>query len=157
MKLILLNVGKTDESYLISGMQVYEKRLKHYCSFENTFVNVPPPSAKAPAAQVKQKEAEAILKKLKPDDYVVLLDENGRQFKSSGFAQWLNLQMIKGCKRLVFVTGGAFGFHESIMERAAESISLSQMTFPHQLVRLIFVEQLYRAFSILRNEPYHNE
>jgi 23S rRNA (pseudouridine1915-N3)-methyltransferase len=157
MKIILLNVGKTDESYLISGMQVYEKRLKHYCSFENAFVTPPPPSARAPVFQVKQKEAEAILKKLKPDDYVVLLDENGRQFKSAGFAQWLNLQMVKGFKRLVFITGGAFGFHESVVERSAESISLSQMTFPHQLARLIFVEQLYRAFSILRNEPYHNE
>lgn len=157
MKISLLNTGKTDDRFVLEGCEVYSKRLIHYCSFENTYISPPAGVGKLPPEVQKQKEAALQLKKLKPEDHVVLLDERGRQMRSTELANWLNDQMIRGTKRLVFVSGGAFGFHSSLNTRANDKIALSLMTFPHQLVRLIFLEQLYRAFTIIRNEPYHNE
>ncbi|MBE0664051.1 MAG: 23S rRNA (pseudouridine(1915)-N(3))-methyltransferase RlmH, partial [Bacteroidales bacterium] len=155
MKFTLINTGKTEEKYIQDGLALYEKRLLHYCSFENTFVNVGSVAGKLPVPQLKLREAEIILKKIKPEDFVVLLDENGKQMKSQEMAAWMNEQMIRGTRHLVFITGGAYGFHESMHHRANLKLSLSLLTFPHQLVRLIFLEQLYRAFTIIRGEPYH--
>ncbi|MGB4206211.1 MAG: 23S rRNA (pseudouridine(1915)-N(3))-methyltransferase RlmH [Bacteroidales bacterium] len=157
MKIILLNTGKTEEKHIAEALDIYSKRLKHYCSFEIIAVNPGTGSGKLAPAQLKQYETELLVKKLKPDDFVVLLDEKGRQFRSVEFAGWINEHQIRRIKRMVFITGGAYGFHETMYKRANEKISLSNMTFPHQLVRLIFIEQLYRAFTIIRNEPYHHE
>lgn len=157
MKITLINTGKTEEKYIQDGLALYEKRLVHYCSFVNTFVNIGSMAGKLPVSQLKLKEAELILKKIKPEDFVVLLDENGIQMKSQEMAGWLSDQMNRGVRHLVFITGGAYGFHESMHHRANLKLALSKLTFPHQLVRLIFLEQLYRAFTIIRGEPYHNE
>ena len=156
MKVTLINTGKTEEKYIRDGLAVYEKRLVHYCSFENICVNPASSSGKLPPNQLKLKEAELILKMIKPDDFVVLLDEKGKQMKSTELAAWLNEHHVRATRRLIFITGGAYGFHETLYQRANDKIALSLLTFPHQLVRLIFLEQLYRAFSITRNEPYHN-
>lgn len=156
MKVVLINTGKTEEKYIREGSAVYEKRLFHYCSFENICVSVPASAGKLPPNQLKLKEAELVIKKIKPADFVVLLDEKGKQLKSTELATWLNDHHSQGTRKLVFITGGAYGFHENLYQRANDKIALSLLTFPHQLVRLIFLEQLYRAFTILRNEPYHN-
>lgn len=152
-----MNTGKTDEKFVMEGCELFAKRLMHYCSFDTVVIIPPAGAGKLPPELQKQKEAELQLKKLKPEDYLVLLDERGRQLRSTELAEWLNDHMIRTTKRLVFITGGAFGFHETVYKRANDKLSLSLMTFPHQLVRLIFLEQLYRAFSIVRNEQYHNE
>ena len=157
MKVLLINIGKTEEAYLSEGQKVYEKRLQHYCNFETVYLTPPPAIQKLPANRLKTKESELIQKHLKPGDYLILLDEKGRQFRSVEMASWLGKFQVSGIRRIVFITGGAFGFHESLYQLANEKLSLSSLTFPHQLVRLIFLEQLYRAFTILRNEPYHNE
>lgn len=106
---------------------------------------------------LKEKEGEVILKLLSPGDIMVLLDERGMEIGSRGFADFLNKMMLSGCRKLFFVIGGAYGFSDSVYKRADHKLSLSRMTFPHQLVRLVFAEQLYRAFSILNNEPYHHD
>lgn len=157
MKVTLINTGKTEEKFIREGLEVYEKRIVHYCSFENMSVNLPASAGKLPPNQLKLKEAEQLMKKIKPDDFVVLLDEKGKQLKSSELATWLNEHQLRGTRKLVFIIGGAYGFHEKLYQRAKDKIALSLLTFPHQLVRLIFLEQLYRAFTIIRNEPYHNE
>jgi 23S rRNA (pseudouridine1915-N3)-methyltransferase len=113
--------------------------------------------SKLPPEKVKLSEAQLILKLIKPDDFVVLLDERGKLFSSVELANWMNEHMNRATRHIVFVTGGAWGFHETLYERANDSISLSRLSFPHQLVRIIFAEQLYRAFTIIRGEPYHNE
>jgi len=156
MKITLINTGKTVESYISDGMGIYEKRLGNYTSFNCVYVNALS-NGKLPEDVTRLKEAESLLSRVKAGDHLVLLDENGKQFKSTELADWLNNHMIRGTRHLVFITGGAFGFHNKIYQRANEKISLSRLTFPHQLVRLIFLEQLYRAFTILRGESYHNE
>lgn len=156
MKIVLLTVGKTEESFLKDGIAVYEKRLKHYVSFEIKEI----PSAKKfqKISEQKQKEAEMILNH--PDfisaDFKILLDESGTQFSSNEFANFLQKQMNRGLKKIVFVVGGSFGFSEKIYEQAGDKISLSKLTFSHQMARLFFVEQLYRAMTILRGEKYHH-
>lgn len=157
MRIALINTGKTDKGFLKEGISNYEKRLAHYCSFSYMDVNPGSSAAKLPSQVLKQKEAQIILKKINSDDYVVLLDERGKQMKSVALASWLNRHLSGSAKQIVFISGGAYGFHEDIYRRANEMISLSMLTFPHQLVRIIFLEQLYRAFTIIRNEPYHNE
>lgn len=157
MKITLINTGKTEEKYIAEGLDLYGRRLVHYCNFENTFVNPGTAVGKLPPAQLKSWEAELLMKRIKPEDFVVLLDENGKQFRSVEFAAWLNEHHVRGTKKMIFVTGGAYGFHENLYQRANIKMALSLMTFPHQLVRLVFLEQLYRAFTIIRNEPYHNE
>jgi len=157
MKIKLLAVGQTNMSFVEQGFNEFEKRLKHYTDFEPLVISNPKNSGKLEVQELKKKESENILVKIQASDFVVLLDEKGIQFTSVEFATFIQKRMNSGMKNLVFVIGGAYGFSEDMYERANAKLSLSKMTFSHQLIRLIFVEQLYRAFTILRNEKYHNE
>ena len=157
MKITLLVVGKTEDKYLLEGMEKYLSRLKHYISFNLVVLPELKNTKSLTEAQQKSKEAELILKQLSNPDLVVLLDEKGKKYTSVSFSNYLNKQMIGSVQHLIFVIGGPYGFDESIYKRANGSISLSEMTFSHQMVRLFFVEQLYRAFSILKGEPYHHQ
>jgi 23S rRNA (pseudouridine1915-N3)-methyltransferase len=155
MKIELRTVGKTNETYLKEGIALYEKRLKHYMNYDS--VVLPDVKKKLNSDALKNAEAEMILTALEREDYLVLLDENGKTYTSVEFSTFLGRQMNTSIKKIVFQVGGAYGFSEAVYQRAQHSISLSKMTFSHQMVRLFFVEQLYRAFTILRNEKYHNE
>ena len=157
MKITLIAVGKTEDKYLIDGIDKYLNRLKHYIGF--SFVIIPDikNTKNLTQAQQKSKEAELILKQISNLDTVILMDEKGKKYTSILFADYLNKQMIGSVQQLVFIIGGPYGFDDSVYKRANGSISLSDMTFSHQMVRLFFVEQLYRAFSILKGEPYHHE
>lgn len=156
MKITLIAVGKTEDKYLIEGIEKYLNRLKHYINL--TIVVIPDlkNTKSLSEAQQKTKEAELIAKQINPTDVVVLLDEKGKKHSSVSFSDYLNKQMIGSVQNLVFIIGGPYGFDETIYKRSNTSISLSEMTFSHQMVRLFFVEQLYRAFTILKNEPYHH-
>lgn len=156
MKITLLAVGKTEDKYLIEGIEKYLTRLKHYINFNFVIIPDIKNTKNLTEAQQKTKEAELIAKQLNPGDVVMLLDEKGKKHSSVSFAEYLNKQMIGSVQHLVFIIGGPYGFDESIYKRANGSLSLSDMTFSHQMVRLFFVEQLYRAFTILKNEPYHH-
>lgn len=157
MKMKLLLVGKTVEKYLREGMSIYEERLKHYVSFAVEEI----PELKQVSAltrdQIKAREGEMIAARLKPSDFVVLLDERGARFTSQDWARHLEQQMAHNPRDIVFVIGGCYGFSPAIYDRANSKLSLSDMTFSHQLVRLIFMEQIYRAFTIIHGEPYHHE
>lgn len=157
MKVVLLVIGKTEETYLEEGINNYCKRLKHYLSFEIQVIPALKNTKSLSPEQQKNKEGELILKQVQANDYLVLLDENGKVHSSTGFAQLLNTTFHKVSGRMVFLVGGPYGFDETIYARANDKISLSAMTFSHQMVRLIFTEQLYRAMTILKNEPYHHE
>ena len=157
MKTVLLMVGKTVDKHLVALMEDYVERTKHYMTFD---VEVIPDlkSTKNLSEEVqKEKEGELILRALQPGDFVVLLDEGGKEMRSVEFAQYLRHKMNTLSKRLVFVIGGPYGFSQKVYQAATEKMSLSRMTFSHQMVRLIFVEQLYRAMSILAGSPYHHE
>ncbi len=156
MKTALWAIGKTNEKYLEEGISIYLKRLKHYLDFEFAIIPDVKQAGNFNAAQLKIKEGEAILARLKKEDVLILLDEKGDSYTSEAFAHFLEQKMQLSHKRVVFLIGGAFGFSEALLERANGKVSLSKMTFSHQMVRLFFVEQLYRAMTILRNEPYHN-
>jgi 23S rRNA (pseudouridine1915-N3)-methyltransferase len=156
MKIELWVIGKTDFDYLKQGIVLYEKRLKHYVPYEMVVLNDiknPPLSIEA----LKTKEGEVILSKIQKDDFLILLDENGVQWTSVDFANFIEKKQIDSVKRLVFQIGGAYGFSEAVYQRANFKMSLSKMTFSHQMIRLFFVEQLYRAFTIIKGEKYHNE
>lgn len=157
MKVKLLVVGQTNMKFVEQGFDEFAARLKHYTDFEFVVISNPKNSSKLEFAELKNKEAESILAKLLPSDFVVLLDEKGAEYSSVEFSSFLQKRMNSGVKNLVFVVGGAFGFSDKMYERANSKLSLSKMTFSHQLIRLIFAEQLYRAFTILKNEKYHNE
>ena len=157
MNIKLLVVGKTDEKYLQEGIDVYVKRLKHYVNFELTVIPALKDQKGASPEDIKSREAVLILKQLEKSDRIVLLDEHGTEHTSVGFSQYIQKQMNAGVRNLTFVIGGAFGFAPEVYAAANDKVSLSKLTFNHQMVRLFFVEQLYRAFTILRNEPYHNE
>lgn len=157
MKIKLLAVGKTDNSNLQLFMDDYIKRLKFYVSFEIQVIPDIKNSKSLTEAQQKQKEGEVILKAVEPSDKVVLLDEKGKSYTSVDFSNYLQKQMNSGIKQLVFVIGGPYGFSDEVYARANEKTALSAMTFSHQMIRLFFVEQLYRAFTIMRNEPYHHK
>jgi 23S rRNA (pseudouridine1915-N3)-methyltransferase len=157
LKITLIAVGKTEDKYLIEGIEKYLNRLKHYINFSIQIIPDLKNTKNLSEAQQKAKEAELIGKQLNPTDVVVLLDERGKQHSSVSFAQYLNKHMIGSVHNMVFIIGGPYGFDESIYKRSNSSVSLSDMTFSHQMVRLFFVEQLYRAFTILKNEPYHHE
>lgn len=155
MKVEVWAIGKTTETYLEAGIAIYAKRLPNYLPF--SWVVLPPPRVKSALAQtVRQEEAKIVLTKLAPDDFLVLLDEQGQQFSSPELARWMEQRLSASHRRLVFLIGGAFGFTPEVYARANAKLSLSRLTFPHQMVRLFFLEQLYRAMTILRNEPYHN-
>lgn len=157
MKITFLLNGKTEEDYIEKGLEAYEKRIVRYISYQR--IEIPSPKAQAGAREEFVREAEARLmeKYLTAGSELVLLDEKGKMMSSTEFAAWLQQKMNAGTKNLVFAVGGPYGFHESIVRKSNHLLSLSPMTFPHQLVRLIFAEQLYRALTILRNEPYHHE
>lgn len=157
MKITLLCIGKTDDKFIQEGIDKYLKRLKHYVTFN--IVVIPDIKNVKNISQVQQmeKEAEAFLKKINNQDFVVLLDERGVEFRSIEFSDFLSIKMTSGVTHAVFLIGGPYGFASKIRDRANFSISLSKMTFSHQMVRMFFVEQVYRAFSIMKNEPYHHE
>ena len=154
MKITLIAVGKTKEKYLQDGVEEYVKRLTRFATFD---IVVVPEGKTTDSAVGKQKEGEAILAKIEKNDYVMLLDERGKQFTSEKFAGYIDTKAALGTKTLVFVIGGAFGFTDKVYERANEKIALSEMTFSHQMIRLFFTEQLYRAYTIIKGHPYHNE
>ena len=149
MKFTLLVVGRTVEKHYITAINDYVERTRHFISFDMEVI--------LSMEQQKEKEGELILKALLPGDVVVLLDEHGKEFRSVEFANWIERKMHTVNKRLVFIIGGPYGFAPKIYDAAQEKISLSKMTFSHQMIRLIFVEQLYRAMTILNNGPYHHE
>lgn len=150
-------IGKTDEPYLEEGIEKYAKRLKHYVSFEKVILADVKQGAKLAVDKLKEEEGRLILSKVENSDLLVLLDEKGNEFTSSQFASYLQKKMNTVSGNLVLVIGGAFGFSGEVYSRANEKISLSKMTFSHQMVRLFITEQLYRAFTILRGEKYHHE
>lgn len=157
MKIKLLVIGKTDDAYLQTGIQKFESRLKHYVPFEITVIQDIKNSKNLTELQQKNKEGEIILSQIEASDIMILLDENGIQHTSRGYSEFIQKQMLSGSKNLIFVIGGPYGFSPEVYKRANGKISLSKMTFSHQMVRLIFVEQLYRAMTILKNEPYHHD
>ena len=157
MKIVFLVIGKTSERYLSEGMAQFEGRLKHYLPYETVVVPDVKGGGKRPAETLKELEYEAFQKHFQAGDWIVLLDEKGKRHNSRGFAQQLQKWMNGGPKRLVFVVGGAFGFSPGMYEKAKGMLSMSEMTTSHQLIRIVFLEQLYRAFTILNNEPYHND
>ena len=157
MKFTLLVVGKTVEKHYIAAINDYTERTKHYTSFDIEVIPELKNTKSLSMEQQKEKEGELILKALQPGDVVVLLDEHGKEFRSIEFANWIERKMHTVNKRLVFIIGGPYGFSQAVYGTAQEKISLSKMTFSHQRIRLIFVEQLYRAMRILNNGPYHHE
>ncbi|WP_374958502.1 23S rRNA (pseudouridine(1915)-N(3))-methyltransferase RlmH [Gilvibacter sp.] len=157
MQIKLLAVGKTDSAAIAELTEIYTKRLTRYIRFEIQIIPDLKKRAKLSFEQQKKQEGDLILNQLSPSDFVVLLDEAGKQFTSMAFADYLQQRMNSGIKTLVFVIGGPYGFAEEVYQRANSKLSLSKMTFSHQMVRLFFAEQLYRAFSILHNEPYHHQ
>ena len=157
MNIELIVVGKTDQKEVEALVEMYAKRINRYCKFSiTTLADVRNTKNMAPSRQ-KQLEGEAILRLVGEGDCLTLMDEHGQQFSSMEYAQWLQKRMLSGVKRLVLVIGGPYGFSDEVYARANQKISLSRMTFSHQIVRAIFTEQLYRAFAILNNEPYHHE
>jgi 23S rRNA (pseudouridine1915-N3)-methyltransferase len=156
MKIKLLVIGKTNKIYLIEGEKDYEKRLSHYCKFSKLTIPDIKNRAKFSKNELKIKEGKLILSKLNVEDVVILLDENGKQNSSIEFSNFISNKIMVRSKSLVFVVGGAFGFSEEVNTRADSKMSLSKMTFSHQMVRMIFKEQLYRAFTIIKGEKYHN-
>lgn len=156
MLISLLCIGKTDESWLNTGIEKYEKRLKHYTGFSLRIIPDLKNGKNLTIDQQKIKEGELLLKQLSPSDLVILLDEQGVEMRSVEFARFIDKKMTAGVQRLVFVIGGPYGFSEAVYGRANGKLSFSRLTFSHQMIRLFFAEQLYRAFSILRGEPYHH-
>lgn len=156
MKATLLVIGKTDKDFVKKGIDEYQKRLVHYLPFEFNIIPDLKNTKNLSESQQKQKEGELILEKLKPTDTLILLDENGKEFSSVGFSKFMEQKMISGTRNLVFVIGGPYGFSEEVYKKAQGKVSLSKMTFSHQMIRMIFTEQLYRAMTILKGEPYHH-
>ena len=157
MKISLLVVGKTVHSYLNQGIDEYTKRISRYCPFSIQYIADAKTTKSLSQEQQKQLEGDNIAAALDKSDYVVLLDEHGKEFTSVDFSTYIERKIQSVPKRLVFIIGGPYGFSKEIYGRANEKISLSKMTFPHDLIRLVFTEQLYRAFSIIHHEPYHHE
>lgn len=157
MKILLIQIEKTTDSYLNEGIKVYTERLKNYVQFSTETIVMPKNVRQKPFEEQKRAEAQEILKFLEPSDFLVCMDEHGKQFTSVQFADFLNKRMVSGCKRLVFLIGGPFGIDKSVLDKSSYILSLSNMTFSHQMIRLFFTEQLYRGFSILKNEKYHHE
>ena len=154
MKVILLCIGKTNESYLKQGIEIFQDRLQHYTSFELAVLK----DVKNPGNPVRlmEMEGQSFLQFLHEDDFLVLLDENGKSFTSTGLAQYIEKHQNGSTRRLVFAIGGAFGWSEPLRKRANFTMSLSAMTFSHQMIRLFMVEQIYRAYTIIKGEKYHN-
>lgn len=156
MKITLICIGKTDEPYLIDGIEKYVKRLKFYVDFKLVVIPDIKKSKGMNFELQKKKEGEFILKNISSTDQVILLDEQGKEYTSIQFSSFLEKKMIASVQHLVFIVGGPYGFDDLVYQRANGKLSLSKMTFSHQMIRLFFVEQLYRAYTILKNEPYHH-
>lgn len=152
MTITLICTGKTAEQYVHEGMRVYIERLKHYCKLQIRYIE----QGRGTEIEICKREEATLLKEVSDKDYVILMDENGKELTSLEFAGFLAEHRNRATKHLVFVIGGAYGFSAAIYRRANARIALSKMTFPHQLVRIIFLEQLYRAFTILKGEKYHH-
>lgn len=157
MKICLLTVGKTDIGWVREGLETYSSRLSHYVPFSVCEIPELKNTSALTRTQIKEREGELILKAIKPTDRVILLDERGKEYRSVEFAEEIRRLSLAGGKDIVFVIGGAYGFSEAVYARSVGKISLSRMTFSHQIVRTIFAEQLYRAFTIIKGEPYHHE
>ena len=157
MKIKLIVVGKTNKLYLIEGEKEYEKRLMHYCKFEEIVIPDIKNVKNMPQNDLKSKEGKLILKQISSTDEVIILDDKGKGYSSMGFSNLLNQTMLRSVKKLVFIVGGAFGFSDEVYKRANTKLSLSKMTFSHQMIRLVFKEQLYRAYTILKGEKYHHD
>lgn len=157
MKICLLTVGKTDIGWVREGLETYSSRLSHYVPFSVCEIPELKNTSVLTRTQIKEREGELILKAIKPTDRVILLDERGKEYRSVEFAEEIRRLSLAGGKDIVFVIGGAYGFSEAVYARSVGKISLSRMTFSHQMVRTIFAEQLYRAFTIIKGEPYHHE
>lgn len=157
VKICLLVIGKTDAEFVRTGIAEYENRLKYYIPYEMKVIPDVRNTRNMSEMQQKEREGELLLGQLETADYVVLLDERGNEYTSRSFADFLAQKMLTSIKRLVFVIGGPYGFSEEVYKRANMKISLSKMTFSHQMMRMIFTEQLYRAMTILKGEPYHHE
>jgi len=157
MRITLLQTGKTTERYVSEGLDLFAGRISRFCSFGIVTVPDLKNTRNMPAAEQKIREGRKILELTGNGDYIILLDERGSSFSTSEFAEWLEGKMMVKAKRLIFITGGAWGFSDEVYHAASATISLSRMTFPHQLVRLLFAEQLYRAFTIIKGIPYHHE
>lgn len=157
MKITLILVGKTTDKPVEVGMDKYTKRIQRYLPFQLDIIPALKNAKKMSEAEIKQKEGDLILNKVNSSDHVILLDEKGKEYTSVLFSNIIKKKMIHGTKSLVFVIGGAYGFSDAVYQKANGKMALSQMTFSHQLIRLIFLEQLYRAFTIINNEPYHHE
>ncbi|MBL4724201.1 MAG: 23S rRNA (pseudouridine(1915)-N(3))-methyltransferase RlmH [Lutibacter sp.] len=157
MKIKLLAIGKTDDKNLQTLIEAYQKRLKHYINFELEIIPDIKNVKNLSTSQQKEKEGNLILKNLSATDNLILLDEKGTEFRSIDFSNYLQKKMNSGIKQLVFVIGGPYGFSDEVYKKSVGKISFSKMTFSHQMIRLFVVEQIYRAFTILKNEPYHHE
>jgi 23S rRNA (pseudouridine1915-N3)-methyltransferase len=157
VKILVLFLGKTDKSYIKEGIDDYVKRINYYLPFEVRIIPDLKKSGNLPVEVQKEKEGQLILSQVNKGDQLVLLDERGVEYSSVGLSSWIEKKMISVTGQLVFVAGGPYGFSETVYQRADFKISLSKLTFSHQMVRMIFAEQLYRALTIIKNEPYHHE
>lgn len=157
MNIKLLAIGKTDNKNLQALIEEYTKRLGFYIKFDLDIIPDIKNAKNLSESEQKIKEGQLILNKLSPTDYLILLDENGKEFSSVGFSEFLQKKMNSGLKTIVFVIGGPYGFSDEVYQKAQGKVSLSQMTFSHQMIRLFVIEQVYRAFTILNNEPYHHQ
>ena len=157
MKIVLAAVGKTTTPYLREGIDMYLSRLKHYIPVETSIIPDIKTTKTITEQAQKEREGEAMLQMLQPGDRLILLDERGKRMTSREFSQSIERHMNSGCKRVVYAVGGPYGFSQKVYDRADGKLSLSDMTFPHEMVRLFFAEQLYRAMTIMRGEPYHHD
>ncbi|MDD7162923.1 MAG: 23S rRNA (pseudouridine(1915)-N(3))-methyltransferase RlmH [Sodaliphilus sp.] len=157
MKIELAVIGKTSIGYLKQGIDEYNKRLKHYVPFEIKYIDDIKNTKNISEDQQKRTEGTKILSLLDKSDYVVLLDEHGKEYTSMQYSSYIQKRMLSGVKKVVFVIGGPYGFSQEVYDRANDKISFSKMTFNHEMIRLIFTEQLYRAYTIINHEPYHHE
>jgi len=156
MKVEFWVVGKTNFSYLNEGIEIYEKRLRKYLPFKMVVIPDIKNTKNLSHEVLKEKEGQVILSKIEKGDLLILLDENGKTFTSEKFSAWLNQKLQHSAKKLIFLVGGAYGFSDAVYQRSQQKVALSSMTFSHQMVRLFFIEQFYRALTILKNEPYHH-
>ncbi len=157
MKIDLVVIGKTNINFVTDGIEEYTKRLKRYIKFNIVVISDIKGAKNMSTNEIKQREGEILSPLLSEYDYIVLLDERGKNPSSEEFAAWIETKSLQSIKKLCFVVGGAYGFSDEIYSKSREKISISRMTFSHQMIRLLFVEQLYRAFTIIKDEPYHHK
>jgi 23S rRNA (pseudouridine1915-N3)-methyltransferase len=157
MRILLLQIDKTQDKYLSEGIDIYTRRIRNYTTFNEVTIHVPKAVRQRSINEQKTEEARLILERVSKEDFLILLDERGKEHSSTDFARYIAQRQNASVKQLVFLIGGPFGFDQRIYDRADFKLSLSKMTFSHQMIRLFFVEQLYRAYSILKGEKYHHE